>query len=94
MIAINKRTFAKECALETGLTQVQAYKVLNYFSNTIKTELMKGKEVSLPGIGKMYLVNRKTKNHCHPISKELYKSKEYKTVKIDIYPSFKEVLNT
>ena len=94
VVAINKRTFARECALETGLTQTQAYDVLSYLSNTIKSELLKGKEVSLPGIGKMYLVKRNTSKHYHPISKELYKSKEYKTIKIDIYPSFKEELNT
>ncbi len=92
--AIDKRTFAKECALETGLTQTQAYNILTYLTETIKKSLINNEQISLPGIGKIYSVNKKTKDHFHPVSKELYKSKEYRTLKIDVYPSFKKELNT
>lgn len=91
---INKRTFVKKCALENGLTQTQVYSILTYLIETIKENLRNDEQVSLPGIGKIYPVNKKTKNHYHPVSKELYKSKEYKTLKIDVYPSFREELNT
>lgn len=93
MIIINKRTFAKECAIETGLTQAQAYEVLTYFINSAKEELLNGGSVEIPEIGKISPVSKKSKRHYHPVSKEKYEGTEYKTIKLDIYPSFKEMLN-
>ena len=93
MIIINTRDFAKQCALETGLTQSQAYEVLTYIFNTAKTELINGGTVDIPGIGKISPVNKKTRKHYHPVSKGMYESVEYKTIKMDIYPSLKKKLN-
>lgn len=91
---MNKRFLTKECAQETGLTQVQVNKVLSYLFDTAKQELLQDGEIDFWGIGKIHTVNKKTRKHYHPVTKELYNEKEYKTIVMDIYPAFKESLNS
>ena len=94
MILIDKRDFLQSCALDTGLTQKQVNLVLDYFLDTAKKNLKEGKDVLIPGIGKITTMERKINKHMHPVTKEYHEGGIYKTIKIKPFPSFKQELNT
>ena len=90
---MNRRQFVQSCALETGLTHSQINKVLDYFINDAKYNLIDGNEASIPGIGKIIPVERKINGHIDPITNQYHESNTYKTIRMKVSPAFKEMLN-
>lgn len=91
---INRRVFVQSCASTTGLTQVQVNKVLEYCIDYIKCNLLNGDEAAIPGIGKIIPTERKINKHIHPITNQYYEDNKYKTIRMKMFPSFKEILNS
>lgn len=93
VLPMNRREFAQSCAEETGLSQVQVNKVLDYFIEHTKTDLMAGNAAAIPGIGKIVPVERKINPHTDPVTNSYHDRNVYKTIRMKVSPSFKEMLN-
>ena len=93
VIIINRRDFAQSCAVSTGLTQEQVNKVLDYFINQTKSNLLDGREAAIPGIGRIIPVERKINGHSDPITNQYHDSNKFKTIRMKVSPSFKDALN-
>lgn len=53
---MNKREFIKKTAKTCEVTETQARKVINAFTETIRSELQKGETVTIDGFGKFYTI--------------------------------------
>jgi len=93
VIIITNKEFIQSCSQMTGLTQRQIIDVLNNYTNYIKNNLIREDTVLISGIGKIIPVERKINTHTDPITKQCYKERKYKSIRLKILPSFKKELN-
>lgn len=93
MITIDKKELIRQCSLQTGYTQKTVSEVYDYLWDVYKQEILSGTPLSISGFGSIEIVNRKSKNHKHPISGVYIQGREYKTLHISPTPSFMRLLN-
>ena len=93
MIPIDKKSLIQNCSARTGYTQKIISEVYDYIWDIYKTELLQGNPLSISGFGNLQAVERKSKNHKHPITGDYIEGKNYKTVSFSPSPSFKDQLN-
>ena len=93
MIFIDKKDLIKYCSTETGYTQKTVSEVYDSMWKVYKQEILSGQPLTISGFGNIQVVNRKSKNHKHPVTGENIQGKEYKTLRISPTPSFMEQIN-
>ena len=93
MIGIDKKDLVRQCSQQTGLTQRAISEVYDYIWDIYKQEILSGSSLSISGFGSIEIVNRKSKNHKHPITGEHIQGREYKTLRLSPTPSFMKQLN-
>lgn len=93
MIPIDKKELIKQCAAETGYSQKIILEIYDSIWNTYKAEILSGKALTISGFGNIQIVDRKSKNHKHPVTGEYILGKEYKTLHLSPTPSFMDEIN-
>ena len=93
MVIIDKKELVRQCSQETGYTQKTISEIYDYIWRAYKKELLTGVPLSISGFGSIEVVNRKYKNHRHPITGEYIQSKEYKTLRLSPTQAFMKQLN-
>lgn len=93
MIPIDKKELIRQCSQQTGYTQKTISEVYDYVWETYKQEILAGTPLSISGFGSIEVVNRKSKNHRHPVTGEHIPGREYKTLHLSPTPSFMKQLN-
>lgn len=93
MIAIDKKDLIRQCSQKLGYTQKMVSDVYDYIWDTYKSEVLSGNSLSISGFGSIEIVNRKSKNHRHPLTGDFIKGREYKTLHLSPTQSFIKQLN-
>ncbi len=93
MIGIDKKDLVRQCSQQTGLTQKAISEVYDYIWDTYKQEILSGAPLTISGFGSIEIVNRKSKNHKHPITGEHIQGREYRTLHLSPTQSFMKQLN-
>lgn len=66
---MNKQDFIVAVATETGVTQVEAAKIINAAFDVITETLKKGEDVTIAGFGKFEVRARQAREGINPITK-------------------------
>ena len=93
MIPIDKKELIRQCSQQTGYTQKTISEVYDYIWEAYKQEILTGVPLSISGFGSIEVVNRKSKNHKHPVTGEHIQGREYKTLHLSPTQSFMKQLN-
>ena len=93
MIAIDKKYLIRQCSQQLGYTQKMISEVYDYIWSTYKQEILSGDSLSISGFGSIEIVNRKSKNHKHPITGDYIQGRNYKTLRLSPTQSFMKQLN-
>ena len=93
MIPIDKKKLIKRCSQETGYTQKVVSKVYDYIWDAYRQEILSGSALSISGFGSIEIVNRRSKNHKHPVTGEYIEGREYRTLHLSPTQSFIKQLN-
>lgn len=93
MISINKKDLIRQCSQQTGYTQKMISEIYDYIWEAYKKEILTGVPLSISGFGSIEIVNRKSKNHKHPVTGEHIQGREYKTLHLSPTQSFMKQLN-
>ena len=78
---MNTRTMAQLCSLQTGYTQKEVREIIDWFLDEMKNQLYDNNSVNVSNLGRFEVVERKSRQHAHPVTGETCSAKEYTTVK-------------
>ena len=90
---MDKKSIIRDCSKSTGYTQKIVSDIYNYIWDIYKQEILSGSSLSISGFGSIEVVNRKSKNHKHPVTGDYIPGREYKTLHLSPTPSFMKQLN-
>lgn len=93
MIPIDKKELIKQCSIETGYSQKTVSEIYKSIWNKYKTIILSGEPLAISGFGNIQIVERKSKNHKHPITGNYILGRKYRTLHISPTPDFTKKIN-
>ena len=90
---MNRKDIVRNCSKSTGYTQKVVGQVYDYIWDVYKQEILSGSPLSISGFGSIEVVNRKSKNHKHPVTGEYIEGREYRTLHLSPTQAFMKQLN-
>lgn len=93
-ISMTKEEFAKKIKEKLNLSsQVVAIEVINKFIEVITEAIKSGEEITLPTIGKFYVVEKEAMTCRHPKTGEMIEVPKRKAVKFKLSTNMKKIVN-
>ncbi len=90
---MTKQDLVVRLAEVCGLSKAQADVVVNEVVKGVTDALVRGEEVSLPGLGKLAVKERAARTGTNPATREKIEIKASKTVAFKVAKNLKEALN-